>query len=81
MTKKMKMVAFCFGFLALFVLSSGCLVVGQSGHRSGRSVRGHLGCDSKVAPQKRGACHRCVSKGPRWMFKAHRAVGFRCVRR
>jgi hypothetical protein len=79
MTRKMKLVALLFATAALLVLSSGCLVV-TSGHGQ-RSIRGHLGCDTKVAAHKRGQCHKCVSKGPRWLFQPHRAVGFRCIRR
>lgn len=59
----------CAAVLALGV--AGCLA---------KMVRTRAGCDNRVRPALRGACHACVSRGPAWNFFPHAAPGTRCRR-
>jgi hypothetical protein len=82
MKSKTRLMVIAVSLAMVFMFTSGCiLAVRGSNVRTPKKVRGHLGCDTKVAVHKRGSCHKCVNKGPRWSFAPHNRVGFRCVRR
>ncbi|MCA9523666.1 MAG: hypothetical protein KC609_21970 [Myxococcales bacterium] len=59
----------CALFLTLAV--TGCVT---------KMVRTRAGCDSRVRPGKRGACHACVSRGPAWRYFPLATPGTRCRR-
>lgn len=59
--------------LAAAAFISGCV--------PSKTITGQQGCNTRVAAQKRGPCHACLRKGPRHVYKPHRGVGYRCVRR
>ncbi len=59
--------------LAAAILMSGCF--------AGKTVSAHKGCDTGIAAHKKGACHTCLRRGPRFVYKPMRAPGQRCIRR
>ena len=82
MNSKTRLIAIAVALATVFMFTSGCIVAVRGNARpAAKVVRSPQGCNARVAAHKRGACHTCVRKGPRWSFAPHNRVGFRCVRR
>lgn len=62
-------------FIVLLMLAApGCVASGA------KTIAAPAGCDARVTPAKRPACHACLRRGPHWVYKPHMPQGSRCFR-